>query len=132
MRILVAISLSLIVLFQSAGLCLSDFFLMKDLIAHIEFHSEEYGDDFSTFFEKHYGSLKDQHNAQEKSEQEEHEKLPFQQASAHQLLIEGIVSDYTMKFGKESKICVVKPHFFYENHYSYLDSTPILQPPQYA
>lgn len=132
MKILVAISLSLLVLFQSAGLCVSDFFMLKDLIEHAEYHSEEYGDNLITFFEKHYGSLKTEHQEQESQEQTQHENLPFQHSTSHQLLIEGIVSDYKVTLNKNTKINKVKSHFYYENHYSFLETTSILQPPQHT
>lgn len=132
MKTIVAISLSLLVLFQSAGLCVSDFFMLKDLIEHAEYHSEEYGDNFFTFFEKHYGSLKTEHQEQENQEQTQHEKLPFQHTTSHQLLIEGIVSDYEVNLNKAAKFYRVKPNFYYENHYSFLKTTSILQPPQHA
>ena len=58
MKTLFAISLSLLVFFQSVGIGISDVFMLTDLVEHAKFHSEEYGDDFFAFFDKHYGALK--------------------------------------------------------------------------
>lgn len=130
MRTLISISLSLVVLFQSAGLCVSDFFMLKDLIEHVEFHSQEYGDDFLTFFDKHYGSLKTEHKDQDSPEQ--HESLPFKHTTNHQVLIEGLVENHDFYITKTDFVYKKKFNLFYENQYSYLKSCSIFQPPKIA
>lgn len=130
MKTLAAISLSMLVLFQSAGLCVSDFFMLKDLIEHVEFHSKEYGDDFFTFYDKHYGSLKAEHKEQDSKEQ--HESLPFQHTSSHQLLIEGVLSCNEIHINKTTFVSTTKPNLSYENNYYFLKSTSIFQPPKHA
>lgn len=130
MKTLVAIALSLLVLFQSAGLCISDFFLLKDLVEHVEFHSEQYGDSFFTFLDKHYGSLKSEHKDQDT--QDKHERLPFQHSNNHQVLIEGIVFSQDIYLDKSALFLKVKQALSYENNYYFLKSCSIFQPPKHA
>ena len=132
MKILVAISLSFLVFFQSVGLGISDIFMLTDLVEHANFHSEEYGDDFFTFFEKHYGDLKAEHQKIHQDEKSQHDKLPFQHNNCNHLLAEVIVIDYEFPLEKPAISSTSIPHFFYQDLYSYLERTSIFQPPQFA
>ncbi|MDX1783225.1 MAG: hypothetical protein R3361_03620, partial [Aequorivita vladivostokensis] len=85
MKTILAISLSFLVLVQSAGLGVNDILLLGRFVEHAEYHSENYGDDFFNFVEKHYGSLKMEHQKNHNEEDEEHEELPFQHISCHHL-----------------------------------------------
>ena len=74
---LVSILMSLFVLMQSFQLSVKEMTHLKDLISHIQFHEETYGDDLFTFMAKHYGELQNDHQKRSPLEKNEHKKLPF-------------------------------------------------------
>lgn len=130
MKTIVAISLSFLVFFQSVGIGVSDIFMLKDLVEHAKFHSDEHGDDFVTFFEKHYGDLKAEHQENHKEEKSQHERLPFQHNSCNHLLVEVIVIGYEFPLEKSVVSYPAIPHFYYQNLYSFLERASIFQPPK--
>ncbi len=132
MKIIVAISLSFLVFIQSVGLGLADVFMLKDLVEHVQFHSEEYGDDFFTFFEKHYGDLKTEHQNTHNGEKSPHEKLPFQHNNCNHLLAEVIMVGYQFPIEKSVGIYTANPHYYYQDLYSFLERASIFQPPKIA
>lgn len=132
MKILISISLSFLVFFQSVGLGVADIFMMADLVEHAQFHSEEYGDDFLTFFEKHYGELRTEHQQNQKEEKSQHEKLPFQHTSCNHLMAEVILISYEFPLEKLVVSSTVNPHFYNQDLYSFLERASIFQPPQFA
>ncbi|HLV91627.1 MAG TPA: hypothetical protein VKX34_00780 [Aequorivita sp.] len=132
MNILISISLSLLVFFQSIGFGVADIFMMSDLVEHAKYHSEEYGDDFLTFFEKHYGELRAEHQQNQKEEKSQHEKLPFQHNSCNHLMAEVIVIGYEFPLKKSVVTSTVNQHFYYQDLYSFLERASIFQPPQFA
>ena len=73
-----AIVLSLFIFVQSLGFHLDDLLQINELVSHARFHNQQYGDNLFTFVSKHYGELKQQHEADHQEEKDEHEKLPFQ------------------------------------------------------
>ena len=132
MKSVVAIALSLLVFFQSASWGMNDLFLLGRLIEHAEYHSENYGDDFLTFFEKHYGVLKAEHQKKHKEEQQEHEELPFQHLSCQHLLTDVVITPFDLDL-KRAEVAIQKQHrFFYQNLYSSLEKTSLFQPPKFA
>ncbi len=100
MKTLIAISLSLLVFFQSAGLGMADILMLDKLVEHAQYHSENYGDDFFTFFEKHYGSLKAEHQLNHNEEKQEHEELPFQHISCHHTMTDVVLVLYKIQILK--------------------------------
>ncbi|QAA81111.1 hypothetical protein EI546_04925 [Aequorivita sp. H23M31] len=132
MKTIVAIALSFLVFFQSVGIGLSDMFMMKDLVEHAKYHSEEFGDDLFTFFEKHYGELKAEHQKNHQEEKSQHEKLPFQHNNCNHLVAEVVIPTYELPHGKTLVSYTANPHFFYQNLYSYLERVSIFQPPKIA
>lgn len=132
MKMLVSISLSLIVFFQSVGVNISDVLMVNDLVEHAKYHAEEYGDDFTAFFEKHYGSLKAEHQASNSHKDSPHEKLPFQHNNCNHLLPEVVVIAYDFMIEKAVITAEIKPDFYYQNPYSFLERASIFQPPRVA
>lgn len=130
MKILVTISLSFLVFFQSVAMDISDVFMLTDLVEHAKFHSEKYGDDFFTFIEKHYGALKSEHQESAQEENHKHDKLPFQHNNCNHLLTEVILINYNFNFEKTETYYPSKHHFFYKNLYSFLERNTIFQPPK--
>lgn len=132
MRTIVAISLSFLIFFQSMGFGISDVFMLKGLVEHAKYHSEEFGDDFFTFVQKHYGDLKTEHHKTQENEQSQHEKLPFQHHNCNHLLVEGIVTGYHFPIEDTIVIYTSNSHYYYLDLYSFLEKTSIFQPPQFA
>lgn len=132
MKTLVTISLSFLVFFQSVGMGMTDIFMLTDLVEHAKFHSEKYGDDFFTFIEKHYGSLKSEHEESQQGERHAHDKLPFQHNNCKHLLTEVVVINYKFTFEKSETYYPTKQHFFYKNLYTFLERVSIFQPPRMA
>jgi len=130
MKTLVAISLSLIVFSQSVGIGISDVLMVNDLLEHAKYHAQEYDDDFSSFFEKHYGALKSEH--QKSNNHHPHEKLPFQHNNCNHLLTEVVVIAYDFVIEKSVISAEVKPDVYYQNPYSFLERVSIFQPPRAA
>lgn len=132
MKTIVAISLSFLVFFQSVGIGISDIFMMRNLMEHARYHSEEFGDDFFTFFEKHYGDLKTEHQRDHQEEKSQHEKLPFQHNNCNHLVAEVVIFAYNFPLEKCGISHTTNPHFFYQDLYSYLERVSIFQPPKTA
>lgn len=132
MKAVLVISLSLLVFFQSVGIGVSDLFMLSELIEHAKYHSEEYGDDFFTFFEKHYGDLKLEHQKTNTEERAQHEKLPFQHNNVNHLLSEVVVPFYQLSLKKSVSLYDSKKLFYYKDLYSFLQKGSIFQPPQFA
>lgn len=110
---------------------MSDIFMLNDLVEHAHYHSEKYGDDFFTFFEKHYGALKTEHD-NSTQEDSRHENLPFQHNNCHHLIAEVIIVEYEFYLKKSQVSYDTNPHFYYQDLYSFLERTSIFQPPQTA
>ena len=132
MKTFVAISLSFLVFFQSVGMDMSDIFMLSDLVEHAKLHSEEHGDDFFTFLDKHYGASKEAHQETAHNENHEHEKLPFQHTNCQHLLTEVAITNYEFSIKKSEGYYPTKHHFYYQDLYTFLERASIFQPPKIA
>lgn len=132
MKTIVAISLSFLVFFQSVGIGLSDILTITDLVEHAKYHSEEFGDDLFTLFEKHYGDLKAEHQKNHQEEKSQHDKLPFQHNNCNHLVAEVVLPNYELPLEKKVVSYTANPHFFYQDLYTYLERVSIFQPPKIA
>lgn len=131
-KIIITISLSFLVFFQSVGIGMADIFLLGRFVQHAEYHSENYGDDFFTFFEKHYGSLKTDHQKNHKEEKQEHEQLPFQHVSCHHVLNDVVLETFEIPILKAEINTLPLHTFHYQNLYASLEKVAIFQPPKSA
>ncbi len=75
---LISIALALTLTMQSVQLSLADIARMDDLVEHMQFHREQYGDDLAGFFAKHYGDDREAHHEEHEEERPQHDQLPFQ------------------------------------------------------
>ena len=132
MKVFISISLSFLVFFQSVGMDMSDIFMLTDLVEHAQFHSEEHGDNFFTFLDKHYGTLKAEHEKTSQEESHKHEKLPFQHKNCQHLVTEVTVINNTFSFEKSETYYPIKHQFYYKNLYTFLERSSIFQPPKTA
>ena len=126
----IAILLSLSILFQGLNLHLSDIIELQALVQHFEEHRSSFGDDFLTFFDKHYGDLRQEHDDEEHKGSDQHEKLPFKQKVCQSST--GVLIN---SFGNASRNLDMSPmgsspNYHYLNNYSFLDNSDIFQPPR--
>ncbi len=126
----IAILLSVLVFFQSAGLGLTDIFLFGRFVEHVEYHSQNYCDDFSTFFKKHYGSLIDEHQKNHNEEKQEHQRLPYQHSANIHMAGELILVTFEFPLLKQVVFGNNTSNFHYQNLYSSLENSFIFQPPK--
>lgn len=132
MKTVFAISFSFLLAFQSVGFGIQDMFLLSKLVQHAQHHSESHGDDFFTFMQKHYGSLKAEHQDKENEENHDHEQLPFQHISCHHTLADVVLVPFEIPILK-AEINTLQSHtFHYQNLYSSLEKVSIFQPPKFA
>lgn len=131
-RSVIAILLSFLIYFQGAGLGVDDLLLMGSLIEHAEYHSENHGDDFFTFLNKHYGNQKEQHHQKYEDEQQDHEELPFQHESCNHSIAEVVLVGYQYPLEKPVIVSSPEVNFHYKNLYSSLEKSYIFQPPKVA
>lgn len=124
---IIALFLSIVILFKSSGFNLMDLTKTGYLIEHAQFHAEKYGDSFWDFLIKHYGFGEagdvDNHD---------HENLPFQHASLCSCIMfteNNSLEIITEKlyFQKKEKKKILKDDFFYP-----LTIKDIFQPPRLA
>lgn len=132
MKTLFAISFSFLIAFQSFGFGVKDILMLDKLVQHAQHHSEKHGDDFITFMQKHYGSLKMEHDENHKEDSHDHEKLPFQHISCHHVLTDIVLVTFEIQILKVD-LNIAKAHeFHYQNLYSSLEKVSVFQPPKFA
>jgi hypothetical protein len=113
---------------QSIQINLNDLYKIKDLIEHANYHAEAYGDDWLTFFSKHYGEQKEEHTETHQHEQEDHNKLP----NADQLIsstLTFIYQQYRLEISSPISNCE-NSSFFYQSLYHFQNLVDIFQPPR--
>ena len=113
-------------LLQSLHLSLEDVVKMPELVEHYQEHKLEYGDNFISFLNKHYGSEKESH----KSEDSEHEDLPFHQ---HHHFCVDLKVDVPLIFQLNTIESAESKHFFvYTDPNTTKISHSIHQPPKHS
>lgn len=126
-----SIILTCLILFQGAGFGMEDMLLFGRLVEHAQYHSENYGDDFLTFLNKHYGELQSDHS-EPAADHSEHEELPFQHQSCNHSIAEVILISYEFPLEKPVNAASCETNFFYKNLYDSLETAPVFQPPKMA
>ena len=125
-----SILLSFSILLQGLNFQLSDMIELQVLVKHLKEHQSSYGDDLFTFFEKHYGALRQEHDREEHKGSSEHEKLPFKhkvcQVNAGVLINSFNSAERNTEPIPSSSV----KNFYYLDNYSFLDQSDIFQPPQ--
>lgn len=123
---LLILLLSIIILSESTGFNPLDIAKTGFLIEHAQYHFDKHGDSFWEFMSSHYGLNKEKH----KDENNEHQRLPFQQTSIcscvmhieeKKLEIASILIPPAMECNK---------FFFYKNLYASIATNDIFQPPK--
>lgn len=121
--------IALFLFFQSINVQVVDIVRLGDLVEHANFHAQEYGDDWISFFVKHYGADKEEH--EQKSNHKEHEKLPFSEhiSSITSAFIQIPFESSAIHFTFEKDL---NKTFFYSDLYRYISSVDFFQPPQFS
>ncbi|WP_341214591.1 hypothetical protein [uncultured Wocania sp.] len=127
-----SISLSLVILIQSFGIGFNDIAQIDEFIEHVQFHSEQYGDNVLVFISKHYGELKADHDRNHQEEKEDHEQLPFQH-QIHSSSITAFVLNTKKEELKTVEFSEFKTHnFYYQAPTSSLHLEGLFQPPRHS
>lgn len=126
---LISFTIASFILVQSFNVHLVDVFELKILFEHAEYHKTTYGDDLISFFAKHYGDKKAEHN-KDKQEEQQHRQLPF----SHGFHLD-IIPFYLIDTGvyQLSQTNISDPEFtkfFYQDSYNFLQNSDIFQPPR--
>ena len=127
----ISILLSFSILLQGLNFHFSDMLELQSLMTHLKEHQASYGDDLFTFFDKHYGGLRTEHDQEEHKGSDDHEKLPFKHKVCP--VNSGIMIN-SFTYSEKSIVPIVaasSQSFFYLDNYSFLDLTEIFQPPQF-
>lgn len=129
-----SISFSVLILIQSFGISINDIVQIDEFIAHAQFHSEQYGDNVLVFISKHYGSLKADHEKEHQEEQEEHEKLPFNQNNCiHGIAIVAFIEHAQNNNSFLPELFEFKANnFYYQEPVSSLHSHGLFEPPRHS
>jgi hypothetical protein len=125
---------ALLLLLQSSKIGIGDVLRLDDLISHAQFHDEHHGDSLVDFFSKHYGELKEAHNAAHKHEQSEHEQLPFNHGHCthHSTVLAFIFSSFKEDVKQVQLVELTETNFFYSAPSSTAHTMGLLQPPRYS
>lgn len=128
----ISIFLSMILLAQGFSLHAGELQKMGELLEHAEFHKEQYGDNFASFIDKHYGNQKEQHGREQQGEKNDHEQLPFHNSTPLVMqsvfLVDSTLPSVIQALVIESQ----QANYFYLQLDSYLLIHEILQPPKYC
>lgn len=123
--------LSVSILIQGLNIHLSDMIELQVLLKHLEEHQASYGDDLFTFFDKHYGDLRQEHDQEKHEGSTEHEKLPFKH-KVYQLSMSILINSFNRSERDPDPVPIVSvQNYFYLDNYSFLDQSDIFQPPKF-
>jgi hypothetical protein len=132
MRTFFSIILSSVILLQSVNFKVDDILQLGEFIEHAKYHNEQYGDTFFEFVSKHYGELKAMHDKEHQEEREDHEKLPFQQASQVTTSTIFILHSSEIQLDSMEFLESRNSNFHYNSSESLLHSQKLLQPPRHS
>ncbi len=127
-----AMFFAFMMLFQSTTLSISTLVSIDDLLSHMQFHQETYGDSIMVFMSKHYGTEKHAHDSQHDHDPADHDRLPFNH-NHHQCNHVPVVTfftDYTAYLNPVIFRDFKKAKFIYTAPTSSIHVLGILQPPK--
>ncbi|MCK5638039.1 MAG: hypothetical protein KAH67_04965 [Flavobacteriaceae bacterium] len=126
-----SIFISGLILFQSFNIHLGDVLKLEELIDHVEFHEDKYGDDFFVFLSKHYGELKQSHKEQHEKEEKDHTHPPINHDCSSQLQSSFVMNSnsFTMERLQIERTTTI---FLYQDNFSTFEKQKIFQPPQFS
>lgn len=124
---LLSIFMSILILAQSFNIGVDNLSKLNVLLAHAQYHQEQFGDSFFDFLVEHYGA-DFKHNHDEKND---HQNLPFKHHDCSHYTTY-IAQKLEFHFKNNPDYCYLKPSFFYKEFYSFFGKTSIFQPPKHA
>ncbi|MCK5678317.1 MAG: hypothetical protein KAH72_07580 [Flavobacteriaceae bacterium] len=126
---LLSIFISSFILVQSFNIHLNDIFKFDELVEHVKFHEDKYGDDIFIFLSKHYGELKEKHS---KNHQKEDHKLPFDHNCSFDSLTVYVLHKLKFTIDESKDIIYQTSNFFYQELHSSFEKPDIFQPPKHT
>jgi len=126
MRNICAFILSITVFTQALGINTKSLLKFDDMWSHYQMHQEEYGDDFLTFVDLHYGSSKSEHQ----DAHDEHQDLPVTDFSHLQTQIV-FLSIENFDFEPVEIFIDKSLNTFYTDNYFSTLITEVFQPPKH-
>jgi len=126
-----SIFISGLILFQSFNIHLGDLLRLEELIEHVEFHEDKYGDDLFVFLSKHYGDLKQSHKEQHKKEKKDHSHPPINHDCSSQIQTSFVVNSISFTMVR-LQIIKTTTIFLYQDIFSTFEKQKIFQPPQFS
>jgi len=117
--------LSFIVFTQALGFNPKTIINLDEIWSHYQMHQEEYGDDFLTFIDLHYGIGKAEHQ----DEHQEHEQLPCLNCNLFQTQIV-LISVLEFNFIQIETPIDKNLNTFYNNNYFSTVTGEVFQPPK--
>ena len=127
----ISIFISFLILMQSLHINLDEYAQIDELIDHVFYHAEEYGDDIFVFVSKHYGELKDDHDNNDDQENQNHEQLPFNHQCSPSYVSVFILDEVPVVLLKIDEL-YSKTNFLYQESNSFFEKSNVFQPPQVA
>lgn len=122
--------LSGLILLQGLNIHVKDILDLQTFLQHLEYHQSADGDNFYSFLEKHYGLKMAEHEHEDGSNDEKHDKLPFKDKAYNNTVSFLMVTAGNSSQNLISPTISSKSTFFYQDNYSFLDQTDIFQPPR--
>ncbi len=131
LKISLSILLSFSILLQGLNFQLADMMELQILVKHLKEHQSSYGDDIFTFFDKHYGTQRQEHDQEDHKGSSEHERLPFKHKVC-QLNVGILINPVNNSERNTEPVPTASAqNFYYLDNYSFLDQSDIFQPPRF-
>jgi hypothetical protein len=132
MHKIIAVLISSTILLNSFQIGIAGLSQAGELLEHMQYHSDNYGDNFSAFLSKHYGKLKDDHNKNHKEERQKHKQLPFHQEISQQIFSVFLMPKQERPVLEKSQIKYRSACFFYKESSSHYNPEKLLHPPRFS
>ncbi len=127
MKNLIVTYLAITILFQGAFLYANIFFQLEEVIQDYQLHKKKYGDNFQTFFSKHFGNLKEQHQEEHKKEHQNHKHHNDMELNVN---IDYLCLNTSFKLNDKIEINTKKTNFYYKDLFCLFEKQKIFQPPK--
>ncbi len=127
-----SIVISLTILVNSLQINIYGLSRIDDLLEHLQYHNQKYGDDLFTFLSKHYGLREAHHKKQHQEEKQKHEQLPFHQGVSQQISSAFLIPAWERPDLKVKESCYRSLHFIYQAPVSFYTPRKLFQPPKFA
>jgi ABC-type Zn2+ transport system substrate-binding protein/surface adhesin len=121
------ISLAILILFQGMFAYIDISFELEEIHEDFIVHQAKYADDFTTFLSKHFGDLKEEHQAQHQEEHQEHKHHNEMELNTH---FDYFIDNLAISIPKKIIISTQEANYYYQDLFSNFEKQKIFQPPQ--